>query len=52
VAECLQQHGIAAPLLHLGLPDVFLEQGEPAQMLAACGLNAAGIAAAIRRIIP
>jgi 1-deoxy-D-xylulose-5-phosphate synthase len=52
VAECLQQHGIAAPLLHLGLPDIFLEQGEPAQMLAACGLNAAGIAAAIRRIIP
>ncbi|MBI3903073.1 MAG: 1-deoxy-D-xylulose-5-phosphate synthase [Nitrosomonadales bacterium] len=52
VAECLQQHGITVPLLHLGLPDVFLEHGEPAQMLAACGLDAAGIVASIRCKIP
>ncbi len=49
VAECLQRQGVAIPLLQLGLPDVFLEHGEPAQMLAACGLDAAGIAASIRR---
>ncbi|MBI5007478.1 MAG: 1-deoxy-D-xylulose-5-phosphate synthase [Nitrosomonadales bacterium] len=48
VAECLAQHGIHVPMLHLGLPDVFLEQGDPAQMLADCGLDAAGIARSIR----
>ena len=49
VAECLQQHGMQNALLQLGLPDTFLEQGEPAKMLAACGLDAPGIVAAIRR---
>ena len=43
VAECLAQHGVAVPLLQLGLPDRFIEQGEPAQMLADCGLDAAGM---------
>jgi 1-deoxy-D-xylulose-5-phosphate synthase len=52
VAECLQRHGVTVPLLHLGLPDAFLEHGDPAQMLAACGLDAAGIAASIVRKIP
>jgi len=37
------------PLLQLGLPDRFLEQGEHVRMLADCGLDADGIAAAIRR---
>ena len=49
VAECLLRHGITLPVLQLGLPDNFLEQGEPAKMLAACGLDSAGIVAAIRR---
>jgi 1-deoxy-D-xylulose-5-phosphate synthase len=48
VAECLQQHGVAIPLLQLGLPDSFLDQGEHAQMLADCGLDAAGLVAAIK----
>jgi 1-deoxy-D-xylulose-5-phosphate synthase len=48
VAECLQLHGVAIPLLQLGLPDRFIEQGEHAQMLADCGLNAKGLAAAIK----
>ena len=48
VAECLHQNGLGNTLLQLGLPDVFLEQGEPEKMLAACGLDAAGIAASIR----
>jgi len=52
VAECLQQHGVAVPLLQLGLPDRFIEQGDHAQMLADCGLDAAGIAAAIRHKLP
>jgi 1-deoxy-D-xylulose-5-phosphate synthase len=47
VAECLLQQGCALPLLQLGLPDKFIEQGEHAQMLADCGLDAAGLVAAI-----
>ncbi|MDO9011686.1 MAG: 1-deoxy-D-xylulose-5-phosphate synthase [Gallionella sp.] len=47
VAECLMECGIAIPLLQLGLPDKFIEQGEHAQMLADCGLDAAGLVAAI-----
>ncbi|MFA6972946.1 MAG: 1-deoxy-D-xylulose-5-phosphate synthase [Gallionella sp.] len=47
VAECLVQLGISMPLLQLGLPDSFIEQGEPAQMLADCGLDAAGLVSAI-----
>ncbi|NOT82569.1 MAG: 1-deoxy-D-xylulose-5-phosphate synthase, partial [Gallionella sp.] len=39
VAECLQQHGEAKKLLQLGLPDIFIEQGDPTQMLAECGLD-------------
>jgi 1-deoxy-D-xylulose-5-phosphate synthase len=48
VAECLAQHGVRADILHLGLPDEFLEQGDPAQLLADCGLDAAGITRAIK----
>jgi len=52
VAECLAQLGLTVPLLHLGLPDSFIEQGEPAQMLADCGLDAAGIVASINAKLP
>lgn len=47
VEECLQRHGIAVHLLQLGLPDKFLEQGDPARMLADCGLDAQGLVASI-----
>lgn len=49
VAECLQRHGITLPLLQLGLPDKFIEQGEPAQMLADCGLDAQGLRLSIQK---
>jgi 1-deoxy-D-xylulose-5-phosphate synthase len=49
VAECLIQNGIAIPLLQLGLPDKFIEQGDPAQMLADCGLDAQGLLISIQR---
>jgi 1-deoxy-D-xylulose-5-phosphate synthase len=45
VAECLALAGVR--LLQLGLPDRFIEQGEHVQMLADCGLDAAGIVIAI-----
>ncbi|MDO8925340.1 MAG: 1-deoxy-D-xylulose-5-phosphate synthase [Sideroxyarcus sp.] len=51
VAECLARHGIPVGMLHLGLPDVFVEQGDPVQMLADCGLDANGIARSIRERI-
>jgi 1-deoxy-D-xylulose-5-phosphate synthase len=47
VAECLQQHGKACVLLQLGLPDKFIEQGDPTQMLADCGLDSGGLLANI-----
>ncbi len=52
VAECLAQHGVTVPLLHLGLPDTFIEQGEPAKLLADCGLDAAGITNSIKKYLP
>ena len=49
VLECLAQAGLALPVLQLGLPDEFVEHGDPAKLLALCGLDAAGIEAAIVR---
>jgi len=43
VAECLANQGLVVPLLHLGLPDRFIEQGTRAELLADCGLDVAGI---------
>ena len=49
VAECLAEAGIVKPVLQLGLPDKFIDHGDAALLLAACGLDASGIAAAIRK---
>ncbi|MGE0332852.1 MAG: 1-deoxy-D-xylulose-5-phosphate synthase [Ramlibacter sp.] len=48
VAEALNAAGVTRPLLHLGLPDAFIEHGDPARLLAMQGLDAAGIEASIR----
>jgi 1-deoxy-D-xylulose-5-phosphate synthase len=47
VAEALSAQGFAVPLLHLGLPDEFIDHGDPALQLAHVGLDAKGIAASI-----
>jgi 1-deoxy-D-xylulose-5-phosphate synthase len=47
VAEALAAAGIVVPLLQLGLPDAFIDHGDPAKLLADCGLDARGIAASI-----
>ena len=47
VAEALAELGIVVPILHLGLPDKFIDQGDPALLLSKCGLDAKGIAASI-----
>ena len=49
VSEFLAAENIVRPLLHLGLPDYYVEHAKPAQMLAECGLDANGIEAAVRR---
>jgi 1-deoxy-D-xylulose-5-phosphate synthase len=43
VSEFLQAQGITLPLLQIGLPDRFVEQGSREQLLALCGLDAEGI---------
>ena len=48
VAEALAADGVVVPLLMLGLPDRFVEHGDPQQLLADCGLDGAGIARSIR----
>ncbi|HEX5864410.1 MAG TPA: 1-deoxy-D-xylulose-5-phosphate synthase [Casimicrobiaceae bacterium] len=47
VAEALAAGGFAVPILHLGLPDAFIDHGDPALLLSQCGLDAKGIAASI-----
>ena len=47
VAEALAGLGIVVPILHLGLPDKFIDHGDPALLLSRCGLDAKGIAASI-----
>jgi 1-deoxy-D-xylulose-5-phosphate synthase len=49
VAEALSAAGIAKPLLMLGLPDRFIQHGDPNALLASVGLDAKGIAASIRQ---
>jgi 1-deoxy-D-xylulose-5-phosphate synthase len=49
VAEALAAAGVVKPILMLGLPDTFIQHGDPAALLAAVGLDADGIANAIRR---
>ncbi|CAN5415063.1 1-deoxy-D-xylulose-5-phosphate synthase [soil metagenome] len=43
VGEALQAAGVLKPLLQLGLPDRFIEHGDPVKLLAMQGLDAVGI---------
>ena len=47
VAELLAAEGVTVPILHLGLPDRFIDHGDPAFLLAQAGLDAKGLAASI-----
>ena len=48
VAESLAAQGIVVPLLHLGLPDRFVDHGDQNQLLASVGLDREGILASVR----
>ncbi|POA98070.1 1-deoxy-D-xylulose-5-phosphate synthase [Chromobacterium sinusclupearum] len=47
--ETLQALQLTVPVLQLGLPDDYVEHGDPALLLKNCGLDAAGIEASIRQ---
>jgi 1-deoxy-D-xylulose-5-phosphate synthase len=49
VMEALAIAGIVMPVLPLGLPDRFIEHGDPARLLSMAGLDAAGIQASIQQ---
>ena len=49
VLEALAAARIDIPVLQLGLPDAFVEHGDPAKLLAQCGLDATGIEQSIQR---
>jgi len=48
VLEFLESRGVTVPVLQLGLPDRFIEHGDPAKLLTACGLDRDGIVRAVR----
>lgn len=48
ITELLMQEAVIKPVLNLGLPDRWVDQGSPAQLLSECGLDAEGIEASIK----
>ena len=48
VLESLEAQGLNIPVLQLGLPDAFVEHGDPAVLLADCGLNKDGIVKSVQ----
>jgi 1-deoxy-D-xylulose-5-phosphate synthase len=47
VALCAMRHSLTTPLLHLGLPDQYIEHASREQQLAITGLDAQGVLSAI-----
>jgi 1-deoxy-D-xylulose-5-phosphate synthase len=52
VVEALELRGLNVPVLQLGLPDRYVEHGDPALLLAGCGLDRDGIVRAVRARLP
>lgn len=52
VTESLNSQRISVKVLQLGLPDIFIDQGDPAQMLVDCGLDRNGLIKSVRSILP
>ncbi len=51
VCEALAGLGLEKRTLLLGLPDRFIDHGDPAKLLSSVGLDAEGIQKAIRSVI-
>jgi 1-deoxy-D-xylulose-5-phosphate synthase len=52
VLECLAEARIEKPVLQIGLPDRFVEHGDPGVLLTHCGLDAAGVARRLQEWVP
>jgi 1-deoxy-D-xylulose-5-phosphate synthase len=52
VAESLAKQQLRPQLLQLGLPDHFVDQGDPAELLHDLGLDAEGIVQSVLRLAP
>ncbi|WP_114418004.1 1-deoxy-D-xylulose-5-phosphate synthase [Marinospirillum perlucidum] len=52
INEFFADQGLQPAILNLGIPDLWVDQGTPAELLASCGLDEAGILAAIRQRFP
>ncbi|MBV1777086.1 1-deoxy-D-xylulose-5-phosphate synthase [Burkholderiaceae bacterium DAT-1] len=50
VLEAMQAAGVLKRVIQLGLPDRYVDHGDPARQLAECGLDADGIIAAVRKV--
>ena len=48
VLEALQAAGLVLPVMQLGLPDAFIEHGDPVALMSSIGLDAQGIQASIQ----
>src|SRR3954469_5822059 len=51
VLELLEKLGLSRPTLQLGLPDRFIDHGDPAKLLQDCGLDATGIFKSVAEFI-
>jgi 1-deoxy-D-xylulose-5-phosphate synthase len=51
IAEYLATQNNQVPILHLGLPDIFVEQGTQAELLAEVGLDEKGILQSIKQYV-
>jgi 1-deoxy-D-xylulose-5-phosphate synthase len=49
VLEALERHATTVPVLQLGLPDRFIDQGDPGIQIADAGLTAEDFVAAVRK---
>jgi 1-deoxy-D-xylulose-5-phosphate synthase len=51
VLECLAERQISVPVLRLGLPDRFIEQGSQGELRQRCALDVAGVAEQVRKFV-
>ena len=49
VLELLNDNGLAVPVVRVGIPDQFVEQGTQAELRSQLGLDADGIVATIKK---
>ena len=51
VSECMRALGLSTRVIQLGLPDLYIDHGDHAQMLRECCLDANGIVASVNRTL-